>query len=130
MTLVVDASAFIPTATADRFDQVFGGEPLLAPPLLWPEVRSALHVALHRDLISAAVGDLALATLESGPVEERRHPDLGRRVWGIADQLGWSKTYDAEYLALAELLGLPLATFDRRMRRAAGRLGLVVAAVG
>lgn len=128
MTVVLDASAFVTAAAAARLGTAFGGEPLVAPPLLWPEVRSALHVARHRDLISDRVCGLALEALDSGAVRERRHPRHARRVWDIADRLGWSKTYDAEYLALADVLAAPIATFDSRMHRAAQRLGLAIAA--
>lgn len=35
---------------------------------------------------------------------------------------GWAKTYDAEYVALAHLLGSRLLTLDARLRRTASRL--------
>jgi predicted nucleic acid-binding protein len=57
-------------------------------------------------------------------VRERRHRHLGREAWRISDEFGWAKTYDAEYLALAILLNAKLVTFDRRMARAAERLGI------
>jgi predicted nucleic acid-binding protein len=40
--------------------------------------------------------------------------------------MGWAKTYDAEYVALARLLGARVVTLDARLRRGADRLGLVV----
>jgi predicted nucleic acid-binding protein len=39
--------------------------------------------------------------------------------------MGWAKTYDAEYCALAELLGTRLITGDRRLRAGTRRLGYV-----
>ncbi|TMM12296.1 MAG: type II toxin-antitoxin system VapC family toxin [Actinobacteria bacterium] len=48
-------------------------------------------------------------------------------AWQLADELGWAKTYDAEYLALASLLRCQLVTIDARLHRGAARLGLVVA---
>ena len=36
----------------------------------------------------------------------------------------WLSTYDASYLHLARALGIPIATFDRKMRAAAEALGL------
>lgn len=107
----------------DGFD-VLASSDLVAPPLLWPEVRSSLHVASERGVIARAIAEDGLLVLESGVVTERRHRRLGREAWAIADELGWAKTYDAEYLALARLLDAPLATLDQRLARAAERLGL------
>jgi predicted nucleic acid-binding protein len=51
---------------------------------------------------------------------------LGATAWRIADDLGWARTSDAEYVALAQLLGCRLVTLDLRLRRGADRLGFVV----
>lgn len=59
-------------------------------------------------------------------VSERRHADLTTTAVSIAVALGWAKTYDAEYLALAQLLDTRVVTLDMRLRRGAERLGLVV----
>ncbi len=59
-------------------------------------------------------------------VERNAHPRLAAEAWSIADELGWAKTYDAEYVALASLLGCRLVTVDGRLRRGADRLGFVV----
>lgn len=125
MTLVLDANVmFAASARPSGFDP-FGDTELVGPPLLWPETRSALHVAAWRGLLSAEDATRSLAALESGRVRERRHRRLGAEAWRIADSFGWSKTYDAEYLALALLLDAVLVTLDRRLQRAAERLGLV-----
>jgi predicted nucleic acid-binding protein len=58
---------------------------------------------------------------------ERRLPErLYAEAWSIADELGLGRTYDCEYLALARLLDTRVVTLDGRLRRGAGRLGLVV----
>ena len=44
----------------------------------------------------------------------------------MARQLGWAKTFDAEYVALALLVQGRLLTRDRRLRRGASRLVIVV----
>lgn len=122
MTLVVDANvAFEAVSAADGFRR-FGDAEMVAPPLLWSEVRSALHVAVWRGVLGDEQGKSAQAALDSGPVQEWRHHRLGEVAWEMADELGWSKTYDAEYLALASLLSAPIVTLDGRVARAAERL--------
>lgn len=44
----------------------------------------------------------------------------------MADEFGWAKTYDAEYVALALLLKCRLVTVDARLRRATERLGITI----
>lgn len=122
--LVLDANVVLAAAARDGDFSLFGLEELVAPPLLWPEARSALHVSLYRGLISKEVGERSLSILESGRIRERRHRHLGRESWKLSDEFGWAKTYDAEYLALATLLDAKLVTFDRRLARAAARLGI------
>jgi predicted nucleic acid-binding protein len=128
-TLVLDANVALTAAAHTKGFRILRSTDLVAPPLLWPEARSALHVALWRELISVELARDSLDALESGAVKERRPRRLGHEAWAIADQMGWSKTYDAEYLATARLLGARLATFDRRMLAAAARLGIPTASV-
>ena len=52
---------------------------------------------------------------------------LGAEAWQVSNELGWAKTYDAEYVALARLLNCRLITLDARLRRTAGRVALVIA---
>lgn len=122
--VVLDANVFLAAAAREDGFQVLGREELVGPPLLWPEARSVLHASLWRGLISQDLADRSLSILQSGQVRERRHRRLGHEAWRIADEFGWAKTYDAEYLALALLLGIKIVTFDRRLGRAAENLGL------
>ncbi|MCA1704986.1 MAG: type II toxin-antitoxin system VapC family toxin [Actinobacteria bacterium] len=121
---VVDANVAFELVSAPGAIERLAGDNPVAPPLLWPEVRSALHVARWRGLLTEEDAAIARDLLESGSFKEQRHRRLGQEAWAIADFLGWSKTYDAEYLALARLLRVPIATFDLRVVRAAERLGL------
>jgi predicted nucleic acid-binding protein len=124
--LVVDASVTLPAcASRDGFD-VFGTEELVAPPLLWSESRAALHEALFRREISAVQALRTLDALDQAPIRARTQRRLSRRAWDLANEMGWTKTYDAEYLALAQLLNCRFVTLDARLHRGAARLGFVV----
>jgi predicted nucleic acid-binding protein len=48
------------------------------------------------------------------------------QAWVVADELGWARTYDAEYVALARSLECRLVTLDERLRRGAGRVVEVI----
>ncbi len=126
MTLVLDASvAFWALGGETRFASI--GEELLAPPLMWSETASALRAATWRGQLREEDGRALLARLASAPVSRRAPARLLRTAWTIAEDLGWAKTYDAEYLALARLVGGRVVTLDARMHRGARRTGLVTA---
>ncbi len=70
--------------------------------------------------------EVTLERLDAIDVEPRRHDSLIAEAWRIAKERGWAKTYDAEYLALAHLLGCRLVTLDGPLWRATRQLGYVV----
>jgi predicted nucleic acid-binding protein len=124
--LVLDASVAIPASgSPDGFD-VFGDEELFAPPLMWSEARSTIHEALWRGEVSRTYALRTVERLEGGSIRVRSHRKLGQVAWKLSDELGWAKTYDAEYLALAVHLDCRFVTLDARLRRGADRLGFVI----
>ncbi|MGH3039261.1 MAG: type II toxin-antitoxin system VapC family toxin [Gaiellaceae bacterium] len=124
--LVVDASFALPACRVENGFARFV-EPLVAPPFMWSEARSSLHETLWRGEIETQVANDILERLERCPVKPTTYQNLGRDAWAIADELGWAKTYDAEYLALARHLGGRVVTLDARFKRGADRTGIVVA---
>lgn len=124
--LVVDASVAIYAATAEPGLRWLADRELVAPPLMWPEARSVLHAAVWRNDLPKADAEAAMRWLDAGPIRSRNPRQLGREAWRLADALGWAKTYDAEYLALAQLLGCRVVTLDGALQRGAARLELVV----
>jgi predicted nucleic acid-binding protein len=129
--LVADAALAI-ELSLDRLGEqatsALGGEQLVAPCLLWSEVPSVLNEMAFRGEISRDLATQALERFLAGKIHvaERQHADLTMTAWRIATELGWAKTYDAEYLAMARLLDIRVVTLDMRLRRGADRLGLVV----
>lgn len=126
MTLVVDASVAVAACDAVDGWAFFGRTRLVAPRLMWSEARSTLHLAASRGRRSRAAALEAAQRLEHCPVEAVEDEAAGAQAWRIADELGWGRTYDAEYVALARLLRCRVVTLDGRLRRGADRLGLVV----
>jgi predicted nucleic acid-binding protein len=124
--LVVDASYAVRECSAGTEFRLLEDDDLVAPPLMWSETRSVLHEAVWRGEARREDAERALRRLEEAPVKKRDPRRLGAVAWRLADELGWAKTYDAEYLALANELGCRVVTVDSRLRRGADRLGLVV----
>jgi predicted nucleic acid-binding protein len=124
--VVLDASAAVYVATSRRGFGALSGHQLVGPHLLWSEAISALHQGAWRGAITRPLAVRALSALLGAPIELRTHDQLADRAWQIADELGWAKTYDAEYVALAQLLDAPLLTRDARLRRGAQRVARTV----
>ena len=122
MTVVVDASLVV-AALVDSGDEGRWAESVLAegsttsPELVLPEATNILRrleragrisrleaTSSHRDLLR-----LDATLFPFAPFAER--------VWALRGNL---TSYDAWYVALAEALGCPFATLDRKLGRASG----------
>jgi predicted nucleic acid-binding protein len=115
--VVIDAGAAMQLlATADVQFRLL--PTLHAPTLLWSELLSALHAATWRGQVPVGAAARIRERVATTPfVRFTDDTRLHQRAWEIADQLGWAKTYDAEYVALAQILDLPLLTVDGRLQR-------------
>ncbi|WP_131774035.1 type II toxin-antitoxin system VapC family toxin [Protofrankia symbiont of Coriaria myrtifolia] len=117
---VIDCSALVRTLT----DQGAGGvavrrrlaglESLAAPGLLDYEIVSALFGMLRGNKITKRETTKAVADYQILPLVRHETPILWRRVHELHHNLS---AYDAQYVALAEALGLPLITSDTRIAR-------------
>jgi predicted nucleic acid-binding protein len=112
-------------STARGFDGL-GDYTFVAPPLFWSESLSAMHQALYRGVISEGLASAARLALAAAPIDRLDPPALADSAWNIANTLGWAKTYDAEYVALAQITGLRLLTRDERLARGASRVVRIV----
>lgn len=127
MRLVIDATVAIEIALAGGALETLAGHDLIAPCLLRSESTSVLLELAWRGVIPNEHARMAVDYLAALPVQ---HVDLNRhyeRAWELARSLGWAKTYDAEYLAVAVAEAVPLVTLDERLRRGAGRVVRILA---
>jgi predicted nucleic acid-binding protein len=124
--LVLDANVVVHACqTRNGFDLLADSD-LHAPVLMWSEARSAIREALWRDEIGTQQADTARRALDACPVKGHTAAEVSEQAWNIAVEFGWAKTYDAEYVALAKILGCRLVTTDGRLYRGTKRLGFVV----
>jgi len=119
--IVVDAAVVITACLAEAGFKPLAKQQLVAPHLMWSEASSVLHELKWRKEISNELAAIALERLASADVNSRRPKGLTDEAWRIADQLGWAKTYDAEYLALARLLRCRLLTTDAKLKASGSR---------
>jgi len=130
---VVDASVGVSWAVPSQsspaatmlLEEVAAGKPFVVPGLWIFEIANALLVLKRREKIQsqqAARAREALSHLH--PVIDDDGPRLAlHRIWEFADEFALS-IYDAVYLELAQRKGLPLASRDAGLRRAAARCGV------
>jgi predicted nucleic acid-binding protein len=124
--LVVDAAVVITACLSETGLKALGGEDLVAPHLMWSEASSVLHELRWRKEISGELASIALERLAAAEVNPRRPKGLMEEASRIADRLGWAKTYDAEYLALARLLNSRLLTTDAKLKAVGSGLVSVI----
>ena len=121
--IVVDASAILevllrtPDAHAVEKRLFDPDETLHAPHLLDVEVAQVVRRYAANGEIDGERGGAALADLAVFPLHRYPHGVLLPRVWELRNNL---TAHDAVYVALAEALGAPLLTRDRRLAGAAG----------
>jgi predicted nucleic acid-binding protein len=124
--LAIDASVAVAASANPLGFERFRRFELVAPPLMWIESLSTLHAMKWRGELRPEQAEPMRDRVLAAPVSRREPDGLGYEAWKVADELGWAKTYDANYVALARLLKCRLVTLDARMRRGTARLGFVV----
>lgn len=120
--LVVDAAVVVTACLSEAGFEPLGKEQLVAPYLMWSEASSVLHELRWRKEIPTELATTALHRLSEAEISPRRPKGLTVEAWRIADLLGWAKTYDAEYLALARILRCRVLTTDAKLKSAGVRV--------
>lgn len=124
--LVVDAAVVVTVCLSETGLKALSREELVAPHLMWSEASSVMHELRWRKEISSELAAIALDRLTAADVSPRRPKGLIEEAWRIADRLGWAKTYDAEYLALARLLRCRLLTTDAKLKASGSEIVKVI----
>jgi predicted nucleic acid-binding protein len=119
---VVDASVLVELLSGgedhEAAEQAIGREPWVwAPALVDAEVGHALRGLVRRGEISARKAGNAFGDLFEMRLQKVPHRHLVDRAWQLRDNVSF---YDGLYVALAEAVGSPLLTFDRKLAKAPG----------
>ncbi|MBV9011024.1 MAG: type II toxin-antitoxin system VapC family toxin [Pseudonocardiales bacterium] len=120
--IVVDASVLAPALSddndeGDHLRQRLRGQTVAAPELIDLEVLSVLRSGVRYGLLGERRARQAWTDLASAPLQRAPHRPLLHRAWELRDNL---TTYDAAYVALAEVLGAILLTADSKLGNAPG----------
>lgn len=89
---------------------------MIVPPLFWYELRNVLVVSERRGRIDIATASAGLKRIAALPTRiDGQHDET--LLLGLARAHGLT-VYDCAYLELAKRTEVPLATFDKALRRA------------
>ena len=91
------------------------GHQMLAPALLRSQMLSLLYQAVHRGDMTKDDAERRLFYVRGMRIRLLEDHILQNAAWKVADQLGWSDTFDAEYIALTQLEADALITLNRRL---------------
>lgn len=120
--IVLDASAAVAVLTDSGTEGEWAtalvtGARLAAPDMMPFEAGNILRRQASAGILDASAATLAHGDLVSLRIELCPYGALAERAWALRENL---TIYDAAYVALAELLAVPLVTLDRRLARARG----------
>ena len=122
MTVVIDAGVALAALLDDDeytawARAIMAGGDLAGPELLSVEVAHLLRKSVLQGLLTAQKGHDALIDLRDAVDDFYPHGPFVPRMWELHPNV---TSYDATYVVLAESLGAPLATLDRKLCAAPG----------
>jgi predicted nucleic acid-binding protein len=94
------------------------GHHMLAPALLRSQLLSLLYQAVRRGEMTKEDAERRLFYVRGMRIRLLEDHELQVVAWQVANQLGWSDTFDAEYVALTRLQADALITLDRQLAHA------------
>jgi len=120
--IVLDASAAVAVLTdsgpeGEWATALLTGASVAAPDLMPFEAGNILRRQSMSGVLDATAATLAHRDLVAMRIELCPYGALAERAWALRENL---TIYDAAYVALAELLAVPLVTLDGRLARASG----------
>lgn len=116
--IVLDASAAVLGLLADgEAREQMRGEALAGPHLIDAEVLHALRGQVRRGTIDDRAARRAVRAWRALGLERFAVAGLAERIWDLRDNV---TAYDACYVALAEVLDVPLVTADARLAATPG----------
>lgn len=121
-TVVADATVIV-AALADAgkvgawAQRSLVGVTLAAPHVMPVEAGSALRRHVSDGRLSVESATLAHGSLAAMSFEYFAYEPFATRIWQLRDTVS---PYDAWYVALAEILDVPMLTLDLRLTRASG----------
>jgi predicted nucleic acid-binding protein len=103
---------------ADERAVISSEHQLVAPTLLRSQLLAQLYEAVGRGEMTKRDADERLDYVRGLRLRLLGDRVLQNVAWKLAEQLGWSDTYDAEYIALTQLQADAFVTLDERLARA------------
>ena len=91
------------------------GIEFMVPPLFHAEVASVIREQVYFKRILPEEGEEAFSIYEEIPVTGVGTPDVYRKAWELAREFNLPRTYDMQYLAVAELEDCELWTSDKSL---------------
>jgi predicted nucleic acid-binding protein len=88
---------------------------LYAPTLWRSQTLSAVYEAVQRGDLTPEAAREQLGYINGLKIRLLGDALLRRRAWEVAEELGMSTTYEAEYVALAQLQKCTLVSTDKRL---------------
>lgn len=117
---VIDAGVALRLATEQA--TIRADHTLLAPTLLRSQALALLYEAVGRGELSKTDADRQLDYLRGLRIRLLGDRVLQRTAWKVAETLGLTNTYDAEYVALTQLQADALVTLNSDLARAVNDL--------